>query len=217
MSSEKKESEHIDVDPIVYEIGQRYSIVDHLSKRYFTVSLVSIGIALVAVLLAGYALSTKPEPRYFLADATGRLIPITPAKEPYKDINRLKNWFVMAVTKSLSLDFVNYRKQVGDVRSLFTKKGYDGYVKSLKEEGIISTVKKRAIMSTVPRGAPIVVREGLTGNHRYYVIKMPVIIEYYFGSSKNKRVLKKTVEALVLKVPPDISPYGVQINQIIVK
>lgn len=190
--------------------------VRRLAHKMFVLGVSSLGVAFFSIVLAGILFFSRPDPRYFVADAEGRIVEVTPVSQPYADPNRLIQWASRAVTDSLSFDFVNYQNRLTDVRQYFTQQGYENFLKALSDSGLIDTVRKnRYIMTAVLRKPPVVVRENVIEGRYVYVMKIPILLSFYLGN--NQFSANWDIEALIIRVPHTENIYGVAIHQIVAK
>lgn len=203
-------------DGVLADMVLHNASVRRLSHKMFLLGISSLGVALFSVLLAFVLFFSRPEPRYFVADADGRLIEVTPVSQPYADPNRLVQWAARAVTDSLSFDFVNYQSKLTDARQYFTQQGYENFLKALVDSGLVDTVKKnRYVMTAVLRKPPVVLRESVVEGRYIYVMRIPVLLSFYLGN--NQFSASWDVEALIIRVPPTENVFGAAIHQIVAK
>ena len=203
-------------DSVLADMVLHNASVRRLSHKMFLLGISSLGVAGFAILLALVLFFSRPEPRYFVADADGRIVEVTPVSQPYADPNRLVQWAARAVTDSFSFDFVNYQNKLTDVRQYFTQQGYENFLKALTDSGLVDTVKKnRYVMTAVLRKPPVVLRENVVEGRYVYVVKIPVLLSFYLGN--NQFSASWDVEALIIRVPPTENIFGVAIHQIVAK
>lgn len=94
-----------------------------------------------------------------------------------------------AVVEAYTYDYVNYKTLVNDISmKWFTDSGRKQYFKSLQESGNLDrVVKGRLILKTMATQTPQIEEEGRRGNVRYWVVLVPVSIEFYSGGEAQPR------------------------------
>lgn len=94
-----------------------------------------------------------------------------------------------AVVESYTYDYVNYRGAINDVATKrFTDSGRRQYLASLQESGNLERViKGRLILRTMATRTPQLEEEGRRGMRRYWVVIVPVAIEFYSGGENQPR------------------------------
>jgi len=164
-----------------------------------------------------YQEQNKPRPTYFATTTDGKLIKLIPLNQPNLKTNALLQWATEAGTAAYTYDFVNYRKALQDIREYFTKRGYQNYLKALKESTNLEAVKsKKLVVSAVPTGAPVVLKEGVTANNKYaWQVQFPMLITYQSASDTVRQNIVVTM--LITRVNTLESEKGVGIASFVVR
>ena len=91
--------------------------------------------------------------------------------------------------EAYTYDYVNYRGAINDVATKrFTDSGRRQYLASLQESGNLERViKGRLILRTRATRTPQLEEEGRRGMRRYWVVIVPVAIEFYSGGENQPR------------------------------
>lgn len=91
-----------------------------------------------------------------------------------------------AMINSYSYDYVNYRSTLDAVTSKwYTERGRKAYLKSLDDSGNLErVVKGRLIMKAFGTNAPQLESEGKEGTKRFWIVHVPIAIEFYVGGNQ---------------------------------
>ena len=126
-----------------------------------------------------------------------------------------------AAINAYSYDYVNYRNIINDVTSrFFTERGRKAFLKSLDASGNLErVVKGRLIMKAFVTTAPQLESEGSEGSRRFWIVHVPMAIEFYVGGSVGPT---NTQDFLAeVKVMQDqasaLNPKGVNVDSIVLK
>jgi intracellular multiplication protein IcmL len=181
-----------------------------------TKTLLALAIATLASLaLLACALVFRPEPRYFAVTADLRVLEMPPLDEPVVSDQAILNWSAEALTKSLSLNFLSWRRTLLEIRGDFDSRGYNSYVKALEEAGHIKKIEaERLSISCVVSGAPVVVESALKRGVMTWRLQTPLTLSFESsaGVVGTQRLL---AEVVVRRAPTTQTPRGVVIHQVI--
>ncbi len=169
------------------------------------------------VLLAAFlcCLLMRPEPVYFGMSRDMKLLPMTPLSKPILSEAALKNWVAEAVTMSFNLDYLNWRRQLNEARSYFTRKAFTGFALSLDREGHLPLLRQqRALMHAVVQGTPILTRSGVVRGTLVWEFELPLLVSYEtsVGRISNNAV---TIVCQVQRVPATDYPQGVALSSLV--
>jgi intracellular multiplication protein IcmL len=171
---------------------------------------------LLAVSMTGNIIQAcnKTPPKYFASTPDLRLVELTPLDKPTLSQGGLLNWAAGAVTDTLSLDFLDWRKDLMSVKQNYFQDAFDGVITSLKSSGILTLVKdKRLNIQTLIESAPVITAEGLMRGVVSWKIEFPILLSY-----ESSRGVEKTqhliVSMLVQRVSTLEHPRGVKIKQL---
>lgn len=156
----------------------------------------------------------EPDIRYFATDTTGKIKELVALDQPIQSINEILNWSTDAITKSYTFSFANYRQELQAARGNFTTTGWDGFQKALQESGNLKAVVENMFVTTaVPRGAPVIVGEGLLDGRYAWRIEVPILVTYQSANTRTTQDL--LVKAVVVRRSELEHPRGLGIAQII--
>lgn len=176
-----------------------------------------LGVILLISVLANVYLGTRPtEYRYFTSDPQGSIREIEVLERPVQSDRLVINWVTDAVTQAYSMSFANHAQELEDIRLSFTDAGWNGFEEALKRDNFInSLLDNQLVTSAVPRGAPIVVAQGLAGNVYGWRVQVPLLLTLKSASVNRSQEL--LVEVTVVRRPAHENPIGLGIAQIVSK
>ncbi len=160
-------------------------------------------------------LLVRPAPVYFGMSQDMKLLPMTPLSEPVMNEPALKNWVASAVARSFNLDYLNWKRQLNDVRSSYTRKAFIRFALSLDKEGHLPLLRQqRALMHAVIQGTPVLTRSGIVQGTMVWEFELPVLVSYEtsVGRISNNAV---TIVCQVQRVPATDYPQGVAISSLV--
>lgn len=154
----------------------------------------------------------QPENRYFATTEDGRLIPMVSLQEPNLSTPALMSWVAQASTEVMTFTFTDYRRRLQEASRNFTRKGWESFTKALEQSRIIELVEdNQQVVTAAPRGAPLLLEEGIRGGRYSWVVQIPMVVTYQSGSKSRSDNLMVTV--VIVRVPRLESPNGVGIEQ----
>lgn len=126
-----------------------------------------------------------------------------------------------AAINAYSYDYVNYRSIINDATNrYFTERGRKAFMRSLDDSGNLERViKGRLTMKAFVTTAPQLESEGKEGDRRFWIVHVPMAIEFYVGGSPAPT---NTQDFLAeVKVIQDqasaLNPKGINVDSIILK
>jgi intracellular multiplication protein IcmL len=172
-------------------------------------------LTLLLVVIVGFLLIRGEKVRYFSVTPDLRVLEMESLEEPYINSQGLLNWVGDVITRAMSLDFLQWKRKLMDLRSEFDSQGYQSFVKSLETGGHIEKiVTERLNLSTVLSEAPVIVSQGVLKGKMTWKIEMPIIVTYQ-SSNGVEATQKLLAEIIVERVNPAVNPKGVVIRQLI--
>jgi intracellular multiplication protein IcmL len=116
---------------------------------------------------------------------------------------------------------LNYRDVVNEVTNKwFTARGRKAFMRSLDESGNLErVVKGRLIMRSFATSAPQLESEGLEGTQRYWIVHVPLAIEFYVGGAATPSNTQDFLaEVKLLREPPSAqNQKGIAADNLILK
>lgn len=156
--------------------------------------------------------SHQPENRYFATTEGGRLIPMIPLTQPNLSTPALMSWVAQAATEVMTFGFNDYRRRLQEASRNFTRTGWDSFSLALQQSRIIDMVEAhQQVVTAAPKGAPILLHEGVVNGRYQWQIQLPMVVTYQSGSKTTSTGLLVTI--VIVRVPRLESPNGVGIEQ----
>ena len=177
--------------------------------------MVILSIILVIAIIALYL--NQPKPQYFAATPDLRLAPLTPLDQPVLTQQGLLTWTTDTVTGAMSLDFLDWRKKLENIRPHFENDAFTSFLDSLKSSGILDMIReKRLSASSIATRAPVIIASGLIGGRATWRIEFPLIVSYE-SSHGIESTQKLIATVLVARASTVTTPRGMVIQQVVLK
>lgn len=186
------------------------AVASTLQAGYFFVYL---AIFLIIAILIVHATRNKQE--FFVTNKAGQSMEIFPLDRPNVTPSALTNWATQAATSAYTLDFYQYQDNIDSLRDYFTVSGYQAYLSSLEASNSLKRiVRDKLIVSAVATGAAVILQEGPLRGVYTWRIQVPLLLTYQ-GASTDSTQKSIAVSLLVTRVPTEIAPKGIGIEQIV--
>ncbi|BBO86767.1 hypothetical protein DSCO28_73330 (plasmid) [Desulfosarcina ovata subsp. sediminis] len=186
-------------------------------KRTLMICLV-ISILLLGSLIANtMQIFFKPEPKYFATTNDFRLAELTPLDQPVVSQIGLLNWTTETITRTFTLDFSNWRRQLMEVRSRYSNTAFKQLVKSLEDSGNLAMIKnQRLVTSCTITEAPVILAKGIVKGKMTWKIEFPMLVSY--ESSKGvENTQKLLVNTIVQRADTTKKAEGIHIIQLLMR
>lgn len=123
------------------------------------------------LVLGWYAV--HPVREYFATD-NGRLFPVIPMSQPYRKAADVIQYAKDTMNRSFTLDFLNWRQQLEDVRGDYTRDGFKSFIASLQSSGVLETIRTRRMNLSITAGTGVLVKEGIEGGVYVWYVEVPL-------------------------------------------
>ncbi|AEP10731.1 type IVB secretion system apparatus protein IcmL/DotI [Micavibrio aeruginosavorus] len=154
----------------------------------------------------------QPENRYFATTEDGRLVPMVPLNAPNLSAPALMSWVAQAATEVMTFGFSDYRRRLQEASRNFTRRGWESFTQALQRSRIIESVEEyQQVITAAPKGAPILVSEGLVNGRYQWQVQLPMILTYQAGSKTRSDTWLVTM--VIVRVSRLESANGVGIEQ----
>jgi len=120
--------------------------------------------------------ATHPVREYFASD-NGRIIALIPMSHPYRKTADIIQYARDEVTRSFTLDFLNYRSQLEGVRGSYTRDGFKSFLDNLQGSGMLEAVRKRRMNMSVSAGTGVLTKEGTENGVYVWIVELPIEIK----------------------------------------
>lgn len=165
---------------------------------------------------AYFQFATRSPTHFFGSLPNGDAFEMTALDRPNVSTRALLSWVTLAATSTFTFDFFNYQDQIEAIKDYFTADGFDSFMASLQETGVLDTIEeKKLILSAVAIGPAIVLTEEGIGTKHNWRIQVPLIVRYQSANVDETRT--QVVEVLVTQVSTEEAPKGIGIAQYIAR
>ncbi len=171
----------------------------------------------IGLVIIVFLVLNRPTPQYFAATPDLRLAPLIPLDKPVLTEQGLLNWTADTITGAMSLNFLEWREKLNDLRPNFDSAAFKSFLDSLNTSGTLDMIRdKRLSVSASITKAPIIITSGLIGGKSTWRIEFPMLVSYESSQGvESTQHLMATV--LVSRASTATNPRGVVIQQIVLK
>ncbi|MCP2041166.1 intracellular multiplication protein IcmL [Neisseria sp. HSC-16F19] len=144
-----------------------------------------VGLLAVLVGVVVYAwVEMYPKYKYIVTTNNQAICQAGAADRPLVTPATLAAYAQDAVVNSYTYDYVNYREDLNRIgNTYYTDRGRAAYFDSLDQsDNLKRVIDGRYILKAYPLGSPILQSQGVNGGRRYWVVQVPVGIEFYTGN-----------------------------------
>lgn len=168
----------------------------------------------LSVAMAWNAYSSQPEPRYFATREDGGIIPLVAVSQPFLNNGQVTNFAVEAVTRSLTMDFKNWREDLAEASEYFERPdGWNNFLIAIEASGTLDFVRERRLISNAVANGAVIIDDGIDARGRYsWTVQIPLQIT--FESSNERSVEDMIAEVVVSRLPTWESSTAVGITRI---
>lgn len=117
--------------------------------------------------------AAHPVREYFATD-NGRLFPVIPMSQPYRKAADVIQYAKDTMNRSFTLDFLNWRQQLEDVRGDYTQDGFESFIGSLQSSGVLETIRTRRMNLSITAGTGVLVKEGIESGVYVWYVEVPL-------------------------------------------
>ncbi len=170
--------------------------------------------AVLAVAMAFWAVTSKPEPRYFAAREDGGILPIVAVKEPFLTDNQVNNFATEAITRAMTMNFANWRQDLNDASTYFTRpEGWDAFLLSINSSGTMDYLVTKRLISTAVANGAVITKRGPNERGVYaWIVQVPLTITYQSSSDTQTENLLAEME--IVRVPTWEMSRGVGVQRV---
>jgi intracellular multiplication protein IcmL len=182
LANDPQEGEHA---AVIREVARLQRENDEWKKRNLRVwSAVGV-ISIAFVMGVGATFWWFPKYRYIPTLDNKAICEVGTHRDNIVTPATLEDFAKDAAINAYSYDYVNYRRTINDVTGrYFTERGRKAFMRSLDDSGNLErVVKGRLIMKAFTTVAPQLESEGKEGDRRFWIIHVPMAIEFYVGGS----------------------------------
>ncbi len=191
------------------------------SNEYYRDHYYMLMIALIAAIIAMlffvsivlYQVLHRPLPQFFAKATNGKTLELDAFDEPNLLPKTILKWVSKAAVAAYTFDFVNYDKQIANVRPYFTDPGWVDYQNSVR--GLIQTIAQNQLfVNGVVSGAPVIANQGPLPGHGYvWRVQLPFLVTYQSSETTTQR--RFTITITLVRVPTWKNPDAIGIDQFV--
>lgn len=170
---------------VIREVARLQQDNRHLKRQNLRVWSVSGLLALAIIIGMGAAFWWFPKYRYIATTNNRAICEVATASEATVTPATLEDFAKQAAINSYSYDYVNYRDIINEATGRwYNERGRKAFLKSLDDSGNLErVVKGHLIMKSFATNAPQLESEGRQGTQRFWIVNVPLAIEFYIGGS----------------------------------
>jgi len=194
--------------------------LDFYKRNYYRSMTLVILLLLALIGLIGFAVyqyTTRPVPQYFPTTPDGQLMVLPPLYEPFATDEEVVRWTIEAMQGILSMDYVNYRRTLKELRNYFTSFGYQDYIVALQKSRNIEALKAyQQVVTPILLDMPKIYQQGVSPKSNIYHWWLTFNLRLQFENSLGK-VLKQDFPARVLIIRVSVleSEHGIAIERLL--
>lgn len=187
---------------------------DHYQKVLVALIAIIIVVLLMTFVVL-YQLLKRPLPVFTAITPSGARLVLTASEEPNLLSSTIIKWSKKAAVAAYTYDFVNYNKQLANVRPYFTEAGWADYQKSIIS--LIQTIRQgQLFVNSIVVSPPVIANQGDLPGHGYtWRLQIPFLVTYETSETSTKQSF--TVFLTIVRVPTKINPAGIGIDQFVMK
>lgn len=197
-------------DPIV-QVIKRNKDLERRTQKALGVNVI-LGLAFMASMAANVYLGSRPppEPRYIVQQNDGTLTPIIPLNQPIANKNAVTQIVTDAISAMHAIDFKNYRTQLTEASTFFTKNGWQRYLEEMARSGTFEAIEKRQLVLTATvNKPPVILKEYDINGYYAWDIEVPYQVNYFGAGYTN--VTNLVARVTLVRIPTTENPRGVAI------
>lgn len=206
------------VDPLTYVHAtiNEMTIDRDKYRGYFNWLLISNVIQGVVIIFLTTAIVMFRPATYFSTTPTGQITPIVPLEKPTVTSAAVQRFAVTTISEALSLNFRQWRTQLGHVETSFTTPGYKNFLEQLEKTNWIKTIEGGYFTATaIEISRPVLVSQGIGQNGVYgYVVEVPMTLILENQSERRKQEIKARI--VVVRVPTSERTDGIAVDKVFV-
>lgn len=174
---------------VIREVARLHQENIMLKKRNLRIWSLAVLMGVSFTIALSSALFLFPKYRYIPTTDNRALCTVSSADQVRVSTTALTEFAKDTVVESYTYDYVNYRSIINDVAARrFTDSGRTQYLSSLQESGNLDRViKGRLILRSMATRTPQLEEQGRRGTQRYWIVIVPVAIEFYSGGESQPR------------------------------
>lgn len=194
-------------------LSEPYNFYREYYQGFLIILIIMIVIMLTLAGVVLYQVTHKPQPLFYAVAPNNNQLALVSHDGPNLRPETLSQWASKAAVAAYTYDFANYNKQLAAARPYFTPAGWESYQSSIS--GLIqSVIKNQVFVNGVVIGAPVITAQGdFTGQGYAWRIQLPFLVSTLTAEVPD--IKKYTVILTIVKVPTNINPAGIGVDQFV--
>ncbi|NCX93211.1 MAG: hypothetical protein EBX40_00850 [Gammaproteobacteria bacterium] len=172
-------------------------------RRLLLICLVSLLLNLILILTLLFGSFHKPKAIFFTAANDGKVVYGEPLNNPMLEDTQILAWVNQNVPQLFDVDFLNYRRQLEDVRPYFTDYGWQQFITALTPT-MQEILKQKYTVHAKPSDVPFIMSKGVVNGIYTWQVQVPLEITYALGP----KLLVKTVTWTLILQRTNNNAYG---------
>jgi intracellular multiplication protein IcmL len=210
----KPASSAIQNKKLIVDIGNRNGFFPAAMEKLTKIAIWNSALSMVLIMSLAAAYIFQPSPQSYAVSPDGRITKLIPLSESAGPA-AIADFASRAIISSYSIDFLNWKSQLGSLATYYTEDGFNTYMEAvmpLKDR----VVDGRYITSVGFSSPPIIVKQGVVNGAMKYKVRAGVVIGFE-GQTKRIATQNWQVDAIIDRVPSSKSQLGLAISSIIAK
>ena len=190
-------------------------------RKAFRSSAFGNGIMMLAVAISGLmawsAWTEKQNPRYFATYQDGGIIPLVALSLPFLDTGEVTNFAVEAVTRAMSMNFIEWRQSLNNSSRYFESKGaWEEFLNALETSGRLDYIRNQKLISNAVVNEAFILEHGIDEQNRYSW-KVRIKMKTTHEKSDKRSIEENIVDLVISRVNTWENPSAIGITRIIIR
>lgn len=173
---------------VLREVARLQKETAVLKARNLRIWTAVVGLSATLFVTISAGLIWYPKYRYIATTDNKAICEVSTESSPHVTPATLADFAKDAMVDSYSWDYVNYRERLNAIAATwYTDEGGKAFLETVDKSGNLEKViKGRLILHAVSTKVPQLEEEGRIGQQRYWIVRVPIAIEFYSGDSQPK-------------------------------
>lgn len=199
---------------VIETVGVRNAFIPAAMERLSRIAIWTSAVSMALILALAAIYIFRPAPQSYAVTPDGRIMPLIPVNQGLGQ-EAVIDFTSRAVIAAFSMDFLNWKKQLGALAPMFTERGYNAYMEAITP--LKDRVVKGRYITQVSLASPmVIVKSKVIQKVMKYRLRGEIIISLE-GQAQRIPPQLWEVDVIVERVPMSRSPVGLQISSIIAK
>ena len=199
-----------------YDLKTKYK--DLRSQNKILGTSIVIGLLIIGLLL--YLFSVYPKYKVVQTTNNGPICELSPENNPMLTDVSIQDFSRLAVLSIYNISYVDWRNQIESATTrYFTTEGRASINKALRENGVVDyIIQNNLIMKSVIISTPQIDEKGEEGGKPYWIVQVPIVIEFYSGKPKPIDTQKFVAQVkITTSIRDAFNPKGIGVSNLVLK